>query len=196
MVQLTDNEKKALLILFKDFTSYHNANSLSQKIGISRIGCMKMLKKFEKKEIITSQKIGKSIVYKPNLENDYARDLISFLLSDEANHFKRWKEEFKELFKGPRIVMLYGSTIIDYSKARDIDVMIIRKKGKSGEIYEVISERQKYIPKKIHVIDLTSEEFLKNIKQKQKAIIDIVKNAIILFGRNKYVELIKNVTGI
>ncbi len=196
MVRLTDNEKKALLILFKDFTSYHNANSISKKIGISRIGCMKMLKKFEKKEIVISQKIGKSIVYKPNLENDYARDFISFLLSDEANHFKRWKDELKELFKGERVVMLYGSTIIDYSKARDIDVMIIRKKGESGEIYEVISERQKYIPKKIHVVDLTPEEFLKNVKQRQKAIIDIVKNTIILFGQNRYVELIKNVTGI
>ncbi len=196
MVQLTDNEKKALLILFKDFTSYHNANSISKKIGISRIGCMKMLKKFEKKEIVTSKKIGKSIVYKPNLENDYVRDFISFLLSDEANHFKRWKDELKELFKGGRVVMLYGSTITDYSKARDIDVMIIRKKGESGEIYEIITERQKYIPKKIHVVDLTPEEFLKNVKQRQKAIIDIVKNAIILFGQNRYVELIKNVTGI
>ena len=196
MVQLTENEKKALLILFKDFTSYYNANSISKKLGISRIGSMKILKKLEEGGILTQEKIGKSIVYKPNLDDDYVRDVIAFLLSDEANNFKRWKDEFKELFKEGRVVMIYGSTIKDYSKARDIDVMIIRKKGEAGAIYKLITERQIFLPKKIHAIDLTSEEFIKNVKQKKKAIVDTVKNAVILYGQSKYTGLIKNVTNL
>ena len=196
MASLTKNGRKALIILFKDFCSYHNANSLSKYLGISRVGTMKMLKKLHKEELLIDKKIGKSTVYKPNLSDDYVKDLISFLLSDEANSFKRWKDEFKGLFKNERVVMLYGSTIKNYAKARDIDVMIIRKKGDSGEIYKLIAERQKFIPKKIHVVDLTPEEFGKNLKQKQKAILDIVKNAVILYGQNRYVDLIKNVTSI
>lgn len=196
MAKQTENEKKALLILFKDFLSYYNANSLSNMLGISRIGTMKILKKLEKEELLKSQTIGKSIVYKPNLESDYVRDLLAFLLSDEANNFKRWKEEFKELFKEGRIVMLYGSTIKDYSKARDIDIMIIRKKGEGGEVSKTISKRQQFVSNKIHSIDLTSEEFVNNMKKRQKAIIDIVKSAVVLFGHNKYVELMENVASI
>ena len=196
MIGLTKNEGKALLILFKDITSYHNANSLSKKLGISRIGSMKMLKKLEEEELLISEVIGKSTVYKPNLKDDYVRDLISFLLSNEANNFRRWKDEFRGLFGKGRIVMLYGSTIKDYSKARDIDIMIIKKKSEDKEIYKVISERQGVLPKKIHEIVLTPQEFLNNIKGKQKAIIDTVKNAIVLYGQIRYVVLIKNVTNI
>ena len=196
MATLTENEKKALLILFKDFTKYYNANSLSKEIMISRIGTMKMLKKLEKEELLTRETIGKSITYKVNMENDYAKDLITFLLSDQANRFKRWKDEFKDLFKKDRIIMLYGSALHDYSKARDIDIMIVRKTGEGGDIYKIIRARQKFIPKKIHAIDLTSEELIKNVKQRQEAIIDIVKNAVVLYGQNQYVELIKNVTSI
>lgn len=196
MVSLTKNEGKALLILFKDFTSYYNANSLSKKVGVSRIGSMKMLKKLKGEGLLISKTIGKSTVYRPNLEDDYVIDLIAFLLSDEANNFKRWKDEFKGLFKKDRVVLLYGSTIKDYSKARDIDIMIIRKIGEGRDIHKAIAERQKILPKKIHKIDITSKEFLDNLRQNQKAIVDIVKNAIVLYGQTKYVGIIKNVTSI
>lgn len=194
MVQFTKNEKRALIILFKDFSNYYNANSLSKKIDISRVGTMKILKGLEKDKIIIKKKIGRSTIYKINLENDYVRDVISFLLSYEANKFKRWKDEFQELFKKNRTILFYGSAINDYSKAKDIDLMIIRKEGESGEIQKIISKKQKIIPKKIHTIDLNFKEFSKNLENKNKPIIDIVKKAIVLYGQKNYVEIIENVT--
>jgi len=196
MVTLTRNEKKAILILFKDFRKYYNSNSLSNELNLSRVGCMKILKKLEKEELLSKENIGKSIVYKPSLRNEYVLDLLSFLLSDEANNFKRWKDEFKELYKKERVVILYGSTITNYPKAKDIDIIVIRKKGESAEIHKTIQERQKLLPKKIHLIDLTPQEFVDNLKQKHKAMTDIVKNSIILYGQEKYVGLIKNVSSI
>ena len=196
MIQITDNGKKAIIILFKDFTSYYNANSLSKEIGISRIGTMKLLKKLENNRIIVGKIIGKSRVYRVNLRDDYVRDLMSFLLSNEANNFKRWKNEFKELFKEGRIIILYGSAIIDYSIAKDIDLMIIREEKESSEIQKIIYEKQKILPKKIHLISLDNEEFSKNLTGEQKAIVDIAKRAVILYGQKNYVEIIKNVTGI
>ncbi|MEK6793106.1 MAG: hypothetical protein AABX96_05230 [Nanoarchaeota archaeon] len=196
MAYQTENEKKALLILFKDFTSYHNANTISKQLGISRIGSMKLLKKLKAENLVIATVIGKSTVYKPNMQDSYVLDLITFILAEEANEFKRWKEEFKELFVDGRIILLYGSTIRDYTKARDIDIMILRKAGDSGQIHKVISEKQQLLPKKIHAIDLTSQEFMKNVQNKQVAVIDIVKNAIILYGQNKYAELLKNVSSL
>ncbi len=196
MITITQKEKEALLILFKDFSSYYNANSLSKLLDISRIGSMKLLKKLLTKGILKDRKIGKSTVYKLNLDDDYVRNMISFLLVDEANNFKRWKDEFKDIFKGKRIVMLYGSAIKNYEKAHDIDIMIVTKKGEYKEVSKIIIERQKFLSKKIHLIELTEKNLLKNLQVKQKAIINIVKNAIILYGQNKYVEIIQNVTSI
>ncbi len=196
MINITQKEKEALLILFKDFSSYYNANSLSKLIGISRIGTMKLLKKLLTKNILKNRKIGKSTVYKLNLEDDYVRNLVGFILSDEANNFKRWKDEFKDLFKGERIVMLYGSAIKNYEKAHDIDVMIVTEEREHKEISKTITERQKFLSKKIHLIELTEGDLLKNLQEKQKTIVDIVKNAIVLYGQSKYVDIVKNVTSI
>lgn len=195
MVALTKKERETLLILFKDFTTFYNANSISKILGISRIGAMKILKKLYSQEILTNKTIGKSIIYKLRIEDDYVRKLIAFVLADEAYKFKRWKEEFKELSKKDRVVMLYGSVIKNYAKANDIDLMVVIKKSDYKEVNRIIEEKQKIIPKKIHLIGLTSADLLDNIKQKKKAVIDIIKNAVIIYGQDKYVEVIKNVTG-
>lgn len=195
MTTLTQKEKEALLILFKDFSSYYNANSLSKLLSISRIWAMKLLKKLNNNNILKDKKIGKSIVYKVNLDDDYIRNLMAFLLADEANNFKRWKDEFKKLFKGKRIILLYGSAIKNYEKARDIDIISVIEKEEYKEVAKVIAERQKFLSKKIHSIELTINDILKNLQEKQKAMTDIVKNAIVLYGQYKYVEIIQNVTG-
>ena len=193
MIQFTENEKKALIIIFRDIENDFNANNLSKKLCITRIGAMKLLKKLEKKEVLKSKIIGKSSIYKINLEDDYIQDMIAFLLSDEANNFKRWKNEFKEVFYDGMIVILFGSTLVNYSKANDIDLMIIGNKSESASINKTIRDKQKILPKKIHLINMSEKEFLENLEKKQKAIVDIVKNAIILYGQAKYVRLIKNV---
>jgi len=119
----------------------------------------------------------------------YIQDI--FLLADEANNYKRWKEEFKELFKKGRIVMLFGSALKDYSKAGDIDVMIVVKKEDFKEVMKIIDEKQQLLPKKIHSIGLTANDLAKNIKKRKEAIVDIVRNAVILYGQDKYVEILK-----
>ncbi len=67
MIQFTENEKKALVIIFKDIENDFNANTLSKKLNISRIGMMKLLRKLEKKEVLKKKIIGKSNIYKINL---------------------------------------------------------------------------------------------------------------------------------
>lgn len=195
MISLTQKERETLLILFKDFTSFYNANSISKILSISHVGTQKIFKRLLNDGLLTDKKIGKSIIYKLKLGDDYVRKLIAFLLADEANNFKRWKEEFKALFKKDRIVMMYGSAIKNYRQAEDIDIMLVVKKNEFKDVTKTISEIQEILPKKIHLIKLTAGDLLKNIKNKKQAIVDIVKNAVILYGQEKYTEIIKNVTG-
>jgi len=195
MTSLTKTEKQALLILFKDFTNFYNANSISKVLGISHVGAQKIFKKLLNEDLLISKKIGKSIIYKLKLNDDYVIKLISFLLVDEANGLKRWKEEFKELFKKDRIILIYGSAIKNYAKASDIDLMLIIKKSEYEGVAKVIEKKQEILPKKVHSIELTINDFLQNIKKEKKSIVDIVKNAIVLCGQDKYVNIIKNVAG-
>ncbi len=194
MISLTQKEREVLLLLFKDFTTFYNANSISKELNISHVGAQKIFKRL--KNLLISKKIGKSIIYKPNLEDDYVRKLIAFLLADEANNFKKWKEEFKDLYNSGRTLAIFGSAIKNYAKARDIDIMVIMNKKDTKEVNSIIKEKEKILPKDLHAIKLTQKDLLENIKNRNEAIVNIVKYAIILYGQDKYVEIIKNVTGI
>ncbi|MBU4351831.1 MAG: nucleotidyltransferase domain-containing protein [Nanoarchaeota archaeon] len=194
MISLTQKEREILLILFKDFSSFYNANSISKILKITHVGAQKIFKRLLKENLVISKKIGKSIIYKLNFENNYVNQLIVFLLADEANNFKRWKEEFKELFKKDRIIMVFGSVIKNYAQARDIDIMVVIKGGEVKEVNKVLKKKEEILPKKLHSIKLTPQDLLENLKNKDKSMIDIVKNAIIIYGQDKYVEILKNIT--
>mgnify|MGYP001587657756 CR=1 FL=1 len=193
MVSLTQKERETVLILLKDYTSFYNANSISKVLSMSHVGAQKIFKRLLQENIVLSKTIGKSIVYKLNFANDYVSILLSFLLADEANKFKRWKEEFKEFSKKGQIVMLFGSVIKDYAHARDIDMMLVIENKNITEVNEILKKKEEILPKRLHVIKLNHKDLLDNLKKKDRAFVDIIKNAIILYGQDNYVEKLKNV---
>ena len=192
MTPLTQKERETVLILLKDYTNFYNANSISKVLNISHVGAQKIFKRLLQENVILSKIIGKSITYKLNFNNDYVSNLVSFLLADEANKFRRWKEEFKDLFKKDRIVMLFGSTVKDYAHAHDIDLMIVIENKEVKEVNTILMKKEEVLPKKLHTIKLNHHDLLENLKKKDKAFVDIIKNAIILYGQDKYVEILKN----
>ncbi len=194
MTNLTKKERETLLILFKDYTIFYNANSISKVLNISHVGAQKIFKRLSQENLVISKTIGKSITYKLNFVNDYVTPLVSFLLADEANNFKRWREEFKELFKKDRMVMLFGSAIKDYTHAHDIDLMVVLENKDVKEVNEILKKKEEILPKKLHAIKLNHQDLLDNLKKKDKSFVDIIKNAIIIYGQDKYVEALKNVS--
>src|SRR3989339_1435200 len=142
MAALTQKERETVLLLFKEYTNYYNANSISKILNISHVGAQKIFKRLLQENVVISKTIGKSITYKLNFNNDYAASLVSFLLADEANKFKRWKEEFKEIFKKDRIILLFGSTVKDYAHAHDIDLMIVLENSDVREINSIIKKKE------------------------------------------------------
>ena len=194
MTALTQKERETVLLLFKDYTTFYNANSISKVLNISHVGAQKIFKRLLQENLVISKTIGRSITYKLNFSNDYVANLVAFLLADEANKFKRWKEEFKELFKKDRIVMLFGSTVNDYAHAHDIDLIIVIENKEVEEVNTFLKKKEEILPKKLHSIKLNHQDLLENLKKRDKAFVDIIKNAIILYGQDRYVEILKNVT--
>ena len=192
MTTLTQKERETVLLLFKDYTTFFNANSISKVLNISHVGAQKIFKRLLQEDLVISKTIGKSITYKLNFNDNYVSQLVAFLLADEANKFKRWKEEFKELFKKDRIIMLFGSVIKDYAHAHDIDLMIVIENKEVKEVNKILKRKEEILPKKLHTIKLNRHDLLENLKKKDKAFVDIIKNTIILYGQDKYVEILKN----
>ncbi len=196
MTALTQKERETVLILFKDYTTFYNANSISKILNISHVGAQKIFKRLLQENVVISKIIGKSITYKLNFNDNYVAQLVAFLLADEANKFKRWKEEFKELFKQDRIVMLFGSAVKDYAHAHDIDLMVVIENKDVKEVNAVLKKKEEILPKKLHSIKLNCQDLLENLKKRDKAFVDIIRNAIILYGQDKYVEILKHVTSL
>lgn len=195
MVGLTAKERECLILLFKDFATPYNANSISKVLGISHVGAQKMFRRMVRDNLVIGRKIGKSIVFKLNFEERYVDQLIAFLLADEANNFKRWSEEFKDLAKKDRILMIFGSAIKGYSQAQDIDVIIVMDGKDAKEVNEVLKKKEEMLPKRLHAIKMTRHDLTENLKKGNKAIVDIVKNAVVLYGQDRYLEIVKNVAG-
>jgi predicted nucleotidyltransferase len=192
MVSLTQKEKEALLILFKDYTNLYNAHSLSKLLKISHVGTQKLLKRLKEENLVVSKTIGKAIIYKTNLDEDYNKSTITYLLADEANNYRRWQDEFKELSNNRRIVLLFGSSIRNAKDARDIDLMVVIEKQEYKEVKAAIAKRQQILPKPIHSIELTKEDLIKNLNTKKEEFVSIIKSAIILYGYAEYVEVMKD----
>ncbi len=195
MIELTKKEQEALLIIYKDVDNFYNANSLSKEIMITQVGTMKLLKRFEKNNILLSKKIGKSIVYKINIEEEFVQKLIAFALINEASKYQRWKDEFKSLYEKDRILLFYGSASRNYSNAKDIDIFVIINKKNFQEVSKKLEEIQRILPKKLHAIKATKEDLIKNIKENNKAMIEIIKTAIVLYGYDAYMEVINGFAG-
>ena len=90
--------------------------------------------------------------------------------------------------------MLFGSATKNYKAARDIDILTVIGKKDYKEVRKIMKEKQELLPKELHSIEMTEEDLTNNIKKRQAAIMDIIKNAVILYGQDKYVEVIKSVT--
>jgi len=90
---------------------------------------------------------------------------------------------------------LFGSILTNPKQANDIDLLIIPKKKKFKEVEKEILEIQKVQLKKIHAIQLTNEEFYKEIKNKNKAYLDAIKKGIVLFGQENFIKQMEKLNG-
>lgn len=196
MKNITANEMKILLVLFKDIATSYNANSISKVVGITPMGALKILKKMEKENLTVSKKLGKANFYKPNLDDQYPGMCIRFLLQKEAEEsqpaIKRWVNELKEFAKFAKIGILFGSVTQDPHSAKDIDILLVFEKSQMKKIQGLIQEKNKINIKKIHVIKQTEKDLKENIKRKDKILLSILKRSIVVFGHEELIEVIKD----
>ena len=190
MRNITTKEIQAVLTIVKNPEASYNAHSLAKVLDISSMGALKILKRLEKESILKSKQIGRSAIYRINVENEYARKHVVFLLSREVLHssplVKRWAQELKKI-QNADMVILFGS-VLEKQDPHDIDALLVTSQKKYPSLQQEIKELNHINVKQIHPLYQSSADIIKNIRKRDKPLLNAIKG-VVIFGEELFLEV-------
>lgn len=191
MKDITNNEMLFVLSIFKSPEKDYNASNIAKLLGISSMGALKIARRLEKENILKSKPIGKARVYKLNMENDYVKDYIKFLLKREAEqapaNIKMWISELRKI-KNADVAVLFGS-ILRKKGANDIDALLITDQKRFSKLKNEVESINLINIKKLHPMYQSREDIRMNIKKEGKALLNAIKG-IVAFGEDKIIDFL------
>lgn len=195
MQGITKNEAKTINYLIRNFRDKNSINELGRKLGMSPMGIHKILKNLETQKMVISEKIGNSKIYKISLNSENNIKLAEFVLSqNNLNKYASIQADDLECLKQvTKCCILFGSVISKGNEARDIDVLIIIEKKDFNKVNELLNEIKTNKTKNIHEVLQTKEDLIKNLKEGDKVIVDIIKTGAILWGTDIIAKTISEV---
>ncbi|MBI2564622.1 winged helix-turn-helix transcriptional regulator [Candidatus Woesearchaeota archaeon] len=190
MFSLTENESKVINFLARNWSERISMNEVAKKLNLSPMGAYKILRKLEKQKILVFESIGQAKYYKLNFQEQIARKSAEFVFSqNELNSFaKVCAEDLKKLQGLADCVILFGSVLTKGINANDIDVFCVIKKQNYEKLRKEIQELQKTSSKKLQLVVQTFEDLVKNLKNKDPVLLDIIRNGALLSGQEIILE--------
>ncbi|MBI2541885.1 hypothetical protein HYV80_04200 [Candidatus Woesearchaeota archaeon] len=197
MVEITENGKMALKLIFTDFLTNYNSYNLKDKIGLSNAGSLKLLRNLSEKNLLTSEKMGNAIFYRVSLSSQYALKLLELIFLDYSNlssFVKGWIYDLQMFKNITKSVLLFGSILKKGKEAKDVDVCFMLKHPDDySEVQIKVAQLNSKSRLKIHPLYLTEKDFEKKLMEKDKPLIDIVKSCVVVHGHELFVRILKNV---
>ena len=192
-----DNTTRILSFLLRNREQY-NINQIARALDLSVGSAHKILKTLEENSVINAKELGNAKYYSLNFENHEALKYCELILTEEKNNLLKENKTAKVYAQdleryNAEIIILFGSVLSKEEQARDIDVLfIIKNKKEIKDINKLCLEISKIRTKKINPLIMLKEDLTQNIKNKNKATIEIIKNGIVLKGEENFVKSIKN----
>lgn len=194
MINLTENEARAMDFLVRNLKERNSINQIAKKLRLSPNGAYKILKKLEKANAIMPEKIGNAIYYKVNYDDEIGKKLAEFVLvqNELDSYAKVQAEDLKQLKDYALSCILFGSVLKKGKEAKDIDVLLVLESGKFKKLNKKLEEIKELKPKKMHDIMMTREDLLKNIRKSDEVTLGIIKTGKVLWGFETVAEALKN----
>ncbi len=189
---LTKNEKVVLRYLLVNLNKDASINKISKECKLSPNGAYKILKKFEKEEILIQKKIANLISFKLNLKETKTKKILELVFMDKLEGKIKYRyNDLKPLEKITSLCIIFGSYITKKDKPNDIDILFVIKKNNYTQ-YNLILDKVRIItPYKIHDVIQTKEDLIKNIKEESNLIYKILSEGIVLWGEDFLIEVIE-----
>jgi len=191
-MNITKNTLKIIEYLLKniDQTGF-NVNQLARNIKISVGSSHKILQELKKENIVHIIDLKTSIYYKLNLNNPDTIDICKLIMRENKRNLSSIAQVYIEEIEkfDADIIILFGSILLK-KDFNDVDVLFITDKVK--EVNNFCNEISKLRTKPISPLIMTFDDFIKNIKNKHKVILEIINKGIIIKGEEKYMGALKN----
>ncbi len=191
------NKSKILNFLLRNLDP-HNINQIARILGISLGSVHKILKELEDLKLVKNKEIGNALYYNINFDNIEAIKYLEVILIEDKNHVVNRNRTAKVYVSdiesyNAKCIVLFGSILMSGEQAKDVDALfIIRSKEQIKEVYNFCLQISKIRTKKVNPIIMLEQDFINNIKNRNKAVLDIIKRGIILKGGEIFVRSIKN----
>lgn len=193
-IMLTENEKKVLRLLFTDLDKDYSINSIAKECNLAPNGAYKILKKFEKENILKVKQIANIKSYRINFKDEKTDNILELALIPKLEGRVKYRlEDFKEIKEITKACMLFGSYIDLKKEPNDLDVLFVIDSKDFKEYKKRLENIKEIVPARVHDVLQTEEDLKNNLVNKDKVILNILKNGIIIWGRKTIINVIKNV---
>ncbi|MDI6720915.1 MAG: hypothetical protein QMD85_00890 [Candidatus Aenigmarchaeota archaeon] len=194
MVSMTANEARTMEFLIRNFSKNYNINQLARELKISPGGMYKILKKLGRQNFLIETGIGNNVFYKINYMSNEALDACKFALTEKqaTPYVRALIKDMEALKDKTELAILFGSVLSKGREARDIDILLVFDRKNLKDVESLIGKINTVKPKKIHAVYQTREDLIKNIRNRDKAILEEISTGIILWNRDFLVVAIKD----
>lgn len=192
-MNITRNTSRIIEFLLRNiYETGFNIRQIARQLEISVGNAHEILHKLKSREIVKTIDFKTAIYYHLNLSNLDAIDLCKLILREnkkDINHIAQVYAGEIEKFEISKLIILFGS-ILTKKEFNDVDVLFITDKVK--EVSKFCNEISKIRTKPINPLIMTFDDFLNNIKKKNKVILEIINKGVIIKGESMYMEALKN----
>ncbi|MEK6891589.1 MAG: helix-turn-helix domain-containing protein [Nanoarchaeota archaeon] len=167
MLSLSDNEFSVLSFLVRNFTERLTIRNMAQRLNFSAAGVFNILKKLEKQNIVKGEKLGTGLFYSINFENKIAVHIAEIVLLYSDDKISMNSEQFKQAkaaISDKKNLLL----IVDNVTVLNLTIT------------------------NVNVITRTEEELTDLLRRKDSESLQILKKGAVLFGEEKFADIIKN----
>ena len=191
---LTKNEKKVLRLLLITVDKHYSINSIAKECGLAPNGAYKILRKFEEEGILKVKHIANIKSYNINFDGEKTENILELvLISRLEGRIKYRLEDFKDLKEITKACILFGSYINLKKEPHDLDALFVIDKDNFKKYKKRLADIKDIVPAKIHDVLQTEEDLKNNIINKDKVILQILMEGVILWGGKTIIKVIKNV---
>src|SRR3989344_9410577 len=189
------NTAMVVMFLLRNTDKFgYNINQIAKLNKISVGSAFKILKELEKDKLIIKNEISNASHYKLNFDNPETTKLCEFLLLGEKRTLKGYAKIYADeiiKFKDAEMIVIFGSVLQKGKEFNDVDVLFITNQVK--KVNNFCLEISTVKTKPVVPLIMKPEDLIKALKQKKEAIINMIKEGIVLKGESLFLEVMKNV---
>ena len=188
------NTAMVVMFLLRNTDKFgYNINQIAKLNKISVGSAFKILKELEKDRLILKNEISNASNYTLNFDNPETTKLCEFLLLAERRTLKGYAKIYADeliKFKDAEMMVIFGS-VLRGKEFNDVDVLFVTNKVR--KVNNFCLEISKVKTKPVVPLIMKQEDLIKALEQKKEAIVNMMKEGIVLKGEAVFFGVVKNV---